>query len=410
MTLDNSDIRDKLAKLDITLQDHQEEALADAARQVENGRQLRLCLYHRTGAGKTITSLVCAAQAGVREVLVMAPPITHHGAGKARGWVEWGEALGISVTPISHAKFRQKDYKVGRSQAIIVDEFHLLGGHTGNGWKKLDRLAKGLQAPLIICSATPNYNDAERVYCVMHVMAPETVKGGYLQFLYSNCETTVNPFGQVPIVDGFRDGSTAEEFLARLPYVHYVEDEAIKQVVIGDIPADVPELPETFTTYGYDRRNKRILASQMEERHRKKRYQLLAPSGAFRHVVYSQIAELVGCSVTPVLLYCDSSEIALALHTKVQAMDASSRLITGATPAKEKLDAVRRFTAGELDVLVGTATMATGLDGVDKMCDTLIIVDDTDDDAKRRQLMGRILPRGLDTDVSKKQVWRLTYP
>ena len=46
-------------------------------------------------------------------------------------------------------------------------------------------------------------------------------------------------------------------------------------------------------------------------------------------------------------------------------------------------------------------------DGLDKMCDWLIILDDTEDDAMRRQLIGRIMPRGLDTDASGKHVYRV---
>jgi len=245
---------------------------------------------------------------------------------------------------------------------------------------------------------------------VMHVLAPNPVRGGYLQFLYTHCITTVNPFGQEPIVDGFRDGRTAEEFLAALPYVHYVEDEAIKQVVIGDVPAEVLELPDHFYDLSLDTRKERIMASQMEQRHRAKRYHMLVTDDSFRSSLYHQIADLVGMSPTPVLLYCDSSEIAEALYLKCCEQEVPARIITGKTSPSHKDERVREFINGNADVLIGTATMATGLDGVDKMCDTLIIVDDTDDDAKRRQLMGRILPRGLDTDVSKKQVWRLTYP
>ena len=173
----NSDIRRNLRKLGITLQPHQEEARADAEQQVQDGAYLRLCLYHATGKGKTIASLVCVAESGVHEVLVLAPPITHP------GWRAWGEKLGIEVEAISHAKFRQKGYKVSRLRPIIVDEFHLLGGHTGQGWKKLDQLARGLQAALVICSATPNYNDAERCYCIQHVLDPTSCRGGMIAFV-----------------------------------------------------------------------------------------------------------------------------------------------------------------------------------------------------------------------------------
>jgi len=82
-------------------------------------------------------------------------------------------------------------------------------------------------------------------------------------------------------------------------------------------------------------------------------------------------------------------------------------VVTGSTPAKQKAAYISAFKDGVLDVLVGTASLATGTDGMDKMCDHLVILDDTDDDALRRQLIGRIMPRGADTDASNKIVHRL---
>ena len=84
-------------------------------------------------------------------------------------------------------------------------------------------------------------------------------------------------------------------------------------------------------------------------------------------------------------------------------------VVTGQTPKAQKDELVTRFKRGEFEVLVGTASISTGTDGIDKMCDWLIILDDTTDDAARRQLVGRIMPRGADTDASRKQVYRLLH-
>lgn len=399
-----TDILDRLDIAGIDLQDHQEEARQDVAAQVATGREVRLCLYHRTGAGKTIASLVCIAQAGAREVLVLAPPITHP------TWRRWGLTLGVEVTAISHAKFRQKGFKIRRDQAMIVDEFHLLGGHTGQGWKKLDAMAKGLKAPLIVCSATPSYNDAERVYCVQHVLAPHDTKGGFLQFLYDNCETEVNPFGSTPIVTGFRRHADAEAYLASLPYVHYLEDEVIKTVTIGEaVIFDHVGLPDDFEEFGYDARAHRVMASLMEARHTEKKLRLLTTTGYLRKEVWDLMTQVAGNSSTPLLVFSNSSTIAAAIHDRAKFEDVPSRLITGGTKNYFKEQYVTDFIAGGVDLLIGTASLATGTDGIDKMCDTLLIVDDTDDASLRRQLMGRILPRGLDTDASGKIVQRVTF-
>lgn len=404
MTITTPTITDLAARLGLPWQQHQEEALTDATEQVRQGAQLRLCLYHATGKGKTYTSLAAVALAGAQEVLVLAPPVTH------LAWAEAGRLLGLNVVPYSHAKFRQKGFKVHRDQAMIVDEFHLLGGHTGKGWKKLDRIAAGLQAPLVIASATPNYNDAERVYCIKHVLDPTSCKGGYIEWLYQECETRQNAFGMEPLVEGFKGGISAEEYLSKMPRVHYVEDEVIKQVSIADVPVAVDHLvDEALFLYGLDRRRGRIVASQMEGRHALKRHRILGDDGLIRTEVYEEISRLVGDVSTPTLIYCDSSTIAEALFDTVDEHHGNAILVTGKVTQAQKARRVELFKRGSADVLIGTATLATGTDGVDKMCDHLLIVDDTDDDSLRRQLMGRILPRGLDTDASQKVFTRLTY-
>lgn len=85
------------------------------------------------------------------------------------------------------------------------------------------------------------------------------------------------------------------------------------------------------------------------------------------------------------------------------------RLVTGKTSLAEKNSAVEAFNRGDLKVLIGTSTLATGTDGMDKVCDHLIILDDTEDDAQRRQLIGRIMPRGASSDTSSKRVTRFNF-
>jgi superfamily II DNA or RNA helicase len=389
------------------LQDHQITALRDFEIQQLGENFPRLCLYHRTGAGKTITALSAMLQVGATKVRVLAPPVTQ------KAWKEWGQKLGVEVDVISHAKFRQKTYKVRRDQAMIVDEFHLLGGHTGQGWTKLDRMARGLQAPLLIASATPSYNDVERVYCVQHVLDPQSCKGGFLDFVYQHCETEPNPFGSMPKVLGFRQWATAEDYLAALPHVHYLEDELIKQVSITDIELGEVPFYESLDDYGlaYNVSNVPFLcASIMEERQVRRRFRVMGYDGKIRDEVLDKISELIGSVAGPVLIYADSAQIANALSLAFGEAQLPHYLVTGNMSTPQKNYAVSEFVAGKVDYLIGTSTMATGLDGVDKMCDHLLIVDDTFDASLRRQLLGRILPRGLDTDVSKKMFWRLTFP
>lgn len=381
--------------------DHQRAALDfwESARLVED----RLCLYYKTGSGKTLTSLLCmwARVQGQETVLVVAPPSTH------MSWVAAAAVLGMEVECVSHAKFRQQAFKVQRTTPIIIDEFHMLGGYQAQGWKKLERISRGLQAPLIICSATPNYNDVERCYCVQKIVDPDSTRGGYLEFLYQHCETRQSPFSMTPEVVGFRSQQSAAEFLAAMRNVLHVPDDV--DYTVQDVPLP-RQMSLEFDEYGLSPFGQRLMASQIEARHTERRFNLVDSNDQFRQSVYDELSRLVGdLPPTKVLMFCNSSRIADALYQCLCSNNVPAGIITGKDSKKVKEKELHRFIHGDVEVLVGTASIATGTDGIDKVSDLLILVDDTDDESLRRQIIGRILPRGADTDASKKVIYRLTF-
>lgn len=357
----------------------------------------RACLYFRTGAGKTLTALLGMKTLGYDEVLVIAPPSTHD------QWTVQARKLGMTTRTMSHAKFRMKDTRLTKDMPVIADESHLFGGHAGKGWKKLDTMAMYLKAPLFLLSATPQYNDAERVYCIAHVLDPHNNKGGYLAFLYEHCVTKQNPFSMQPIVEGFKSYASAEEFLAAMDKVYYLPDETVFNIT--EIHHTVV-LPDEFMNLNYNRRKHRMMASQIEKRHAIVDHVLLTSTGEINPAVLKLIEPFFGTE--KVLVFTTHSTVAQALHATLEAKGQSSLLVTGATSKQDKASRVRSFIHDPgCSILIGTATLATGTDGLDKVCDTLLILDDTDDDALRRQLVGRILPRGSDTDASQKKIFRL---
>ncbi len=387
---------EKLAnKLGIAFFDYQEKAFDDILEQDGPGR---LCLYYRTGAGKSITALVSVLVDGHTDALVVAPPTTH------KKWAEDAEKLGMTITTISHAAFRMKHYKISPGRAIIADEFHLFGGFNAMGWQKLRVVSDRLQAPLILLSATPNYNDAERVYCIQRLIQPEETKGGYLQFIYRHCETEQNPFGAYPRVLGLLHFKDASEFLASIEHVHHVPD--MRPMLITEAFFS-HVLSDEFTTYGYSTRKHRIMASQMEARYTAIYEAYVDEEDHLRDAALSEILKLSQGN-EPVLLFCNSARLAEVVHRTLPDRHVAG-LVTGQTKPQEKQAILDAFREGALPFLVGTATLATGTDGLDKVCDTLIIVQDTDDDSLRQQLVGRIYPRGLDADTSQKKIFRLNW-
>lgn len=352
----------------------------------------RLCLYYKTGAGKTRTALACMHVMGKREVLIVAPPTTY------ALWMDTARDMGFTdVTVMSHAKFRQPDTKVSRTVPIIVDEFHLLGGYKARGFKKLEKIAGHLHAPLIIASATPNYNDVERCYCIQRIIDRRGTEGGYLSFIYRNCGTEVNPFGHVPRVTGFLKYQSAADFLADMPNVEYIEDDLVYD--IEDVPMAL-SIPAELSTYGVDRRRERMVASIIERRHTVIDHMLVTEENFLADEVAELLVKEIKNAPTPVLVFALHKDVAKAAANTLIKAKYVALVVDGDMSKKAKTSSIEDFKAGRMNALIGTQTLATGTDGLDKMCDVLVIIDDTEDNAMRRQLVGRIMPRGHATTVS----------
>ncbi len=364
--------------------DHQ----VDAFEQIMAQDRKAACLYFPTGKGKTKTALVMMSLLGETEVLVIAPPSTQP------DWVAQGRLIGVKVTAISHAKFRQPGYNIPSADtAIIVDEFHLLGGRKSDGWKKFDRrVAPHLRAPFIICSATPSYNDGERVYCVHHVLDPAAAAGGYDQYQLTHCLLEVAYRG-LPNVVGFKEHGSAAEFLAALPGVYYMDDTSSFDIV--DTFHSVP-IPTEWKTHNFDARTGLLMHSLMTRRVSWQKLHYLDDDGELRRDVHRWLRQNID-TAGPTLIYCDKTSIA---EPAAKAL-VGAELLTGKTSAKNKAAIINNFRRGRTRVLVATATLATGTDGLDTVCDRLLILQDTQDDSLRRQLVGRILNRGEGNDNDK---------
>lgn len=385
----------------VPLHDFQRASVARAELLGQTHKQPRLCLYYKTGAGKTRTALAAVHVMGFTECVIVAPPTTH------KHWEDTARAMGYTgvLTILSHAKFRQKETKLSRTVPVIVDEFHMLGGYKAAGFMKLEKIAGSLQAPVVICSATPNYNDVERCYCIQRITDRRATEGGYLSFIYRHCATEVNPFGQVPKVVSFLHYPDAATFLADLPNVEYIEDDLV--YVIEDIELQLA-IPAELVTLGVDRRRKKMVGSIIERKHTVTDHMLVREDGCLTTEVAELLVLAVDDAPTPVLVFAVHTAVAHAAVASLQAAGKQALIAHGKLTKSAKNLVIEEFKKGQVDALVGTQTLATGTDGLDKMCDVLVIIDDTEDDAMRRQLIGRIMPRGHATATAHtNQVLRI---
>ena len=202
---------------------------------------------------------------------------------------------------------------------------------------------------------------------------------------------------------GFRNGMSSAEFLADHSLVYYLADTL--QYSIIDLPYD-EQISRELLDYSYNRRAHKMVASQIEMKH-VVRYQGLVDDEGWMYPHIMDEIEKVLKAEGPVLIYSDHATIAEALARALYELGIEHAIVTGKTSKNDKARIIREFLSGIHKVLIGTATLATGTDGMDRVCDTLLIIDDTEDDALRRQLVGRIMPRGDFVSTATKQVYRL---
>lgn len=397
-------VEEKFAGLQLLTQfsPHQVDAFHQWQTIVKTG-QPRICLRHPTGKGKTISSLMLMDSLDVTNLLVIAPPSTHP------QWSELLDLFGWTYQIVSHAKFRQKNFAISKSAAIICDEFHLLGGRGKMGFKKIEALSKYSSQPIVIMSATPQYNGAERVFCILSVTAPKEIKGGYPNFLFRFCIVEHNPFSAVPDVKGFQpDGQSADDFLKTRPDVAFLDDTA--QYEIEDIPIQI-QTDHFLSTYGLDRRTRTVANSSLQKHHFLRKHLYLTDNDilqkAIRKAIYALMKKYEG---EKIIFFAQNTDIAYKLHHYL-ANTLGQKVVYVSGKTKDKEEALKQFKdPNGAQYLIGTASISTGTDGLDTVCNVLVLVQDVwGDAAQRRQIVGRILPRGVGTEHTEadKKFYRI---
>jgi hypothetical protein len=355
----------------------------------------RMLLFFPTGEGKSKTALSLLATRGHTRVFVLAPKKT------MEQWQGDARVLGIEIVFMTFEKFWRDTAKVPRGIPWIIDEYHRLGGRDGAGFKKVNRMMSKYEGDLIMASATPNYNDAERVFCLTAVGDFKPVRN-YMDWLIQHCELKASRWSFYPDVLGFKKFPGALEFLCSLPWVCYVEDTAVwteEDWHFKDFQDDI------FKQYGFSKRHMRISASWMEEGHKDSNIRYLDEDGLLRDEHLDMLTYMMGRYPGRFhwLVFCAHATVAIATYKALQDTGWNPFLIDGNTDDTESVK--QAFLACSDDaggVLVCTTAIAEGIDGLETKSQSLVLFDPlVGDPSKTRQIIGRILPRGVDDGIER---------
>jgi len=370
----------------------------DAFNRFQTLKLRRMFLFFPTGEGKSKTSLALIGAEGYDRSVVIAPLKTHD------QWKRDAGTLGIQIKIYTHEMFRQPGTHTPTNVPWIVDEYHKLGGHGGEGFKKWKRLAPKIKHPIVGASATPNYNDPDRAFC-LEVAFDERPIYNYGDWIHKHCLTEPNRYAYYPKVLGFKDYDNVQAYLSDKPWVAYIEDKATWEEWELILPSTHDFL---FEEYGLVVRNKRITNSDMEKRHKRIDSYFIDDDGRIRQEIMDTVIQYIFDSTDHKkwLIFCSHKTVAEALYKTMMLMYREVYLISGDTKDVERQKMGFINTPPEVKaVLIGTSAIAEGVDGLDKVCQALLLLDPlVGDGAKTRQIIGRILPRGTDDGLTRDVV------
>ena len=352
-----------------------------------------LLLFFPTGEGKTLTSLALAGQRA-DAVQIIAPPKLQP------KWKQDAANMGLTIDRIMSVDiFRRQGTKMSTKLPLIIDEIHKLGGHGAVGFKRFRSFSAATRAEIIGASATPNWNDAERVYTMLVAFGKQP--GPYLDWLYANCVVQSNPFTVYPDVLGFKNYSNAIEFLRDQDFVAYVEDKARWTADEMLLPSQDLDL---FERYGLRERDHRIVNSRMEKDHARVNLNFISDSGLLRVEIVKELSATFNyhSDRDKWIIFCSHKTVAQAAFATFRVFAGENVwLIDGGDTNIEEYKQ-EFISASGPSYLIATSALAEGVDGLDKHCHSMILLDDiVGDHAKRRQLIGRILPRGAGDDAER---------
>ncbi|QPL14159.1 DNA helicase [Microbacterium phage Atraxi] len=366
-----------------------------AYKQLKTLPRNRIFLFFPTGEGKSKTALALVATQDYDKCVVIAPLKTHD------AWIRDAGVLGIQIKVYTHEKFRMKGTHTPTNVPWIIDEYHKLGGHDGEGFKKWKRLSTKITELVVGASATPNYNKPDRAWC-LEVAFDQSPIYNYGDWIFKHCRTEPNRFAYYPKVLGFLNFPDVIGYLADKPWIAYIEDTATWT-------PDTLELTRQdkwwYERFGYSPRHHKIVGSRMEKDHKRVELDFIDDEGYIHGTVTDRLSYLMykyRNEHTHWLIFCAHKSIAEALYRTAQERweDQGVWIITGDT--KDIVPIRKEFVEAESGWLICTTAIAEGVDGLDKVCHALLLLDDiVGDNAKRRQIIGRILPRGSADDAER---------
>lgn len=355
----------------------------------------RCLLFFPTGEGKTYTSLALIRVRGWKEVNVIAPKKTHG------GWYRAAQLMGMKLHLYSPELFIRPETKFTRDIPWIVDEVHRLGGRDAAGWQRFERMMRKFQHEVVLMSATPNYNKAERAFC-LDVLADQSAIRNYMDWLIFHCEVKASRYSIYPDFVEFKRHDSVIDYISDKRWCFYIEDTA-------DWTRVNLELPDHFNMiyerYGYSRQHKRVVASLMEKFHKRVDQQYIDPRWGMLHEdITESVMEMLAHypDRKQWLVFCSHKTVADAANKSLSLRFREVFQIDGDTKGRDVEPIKSKFIASDRGFLIGTTAIAEGLDGLDKTCQSLLILDDIrGDHAKRRQVIGRILPRGKGDELER---------
>jgi hypothetical protein len=372
---------------------------------LEAADRRRLGNWSGTGAGKTLAGVLATREIDAQETLVVVPQITREQWAREFREAFPGTDVRIGLPPegedleatkgsqprvwVTTYDMLSADSKAAKAQlapladrldAAILDEVHMVKAGTDLASQRrqvllatLDRAGEGNPDLMVVgMSATPVVNNLDEAKSLLRVITGEDPKG----------------FGTAPTV---RNAASAH-----------------RHMTMNGIRWK-PDYKTGFTrdTAWVDATGHmgRIVAALNGEEAKRGRVHPASIERALLPVKMPEIVARVKAAQGPTIVYSEYvAGMVDPIVTELRSHGITAERLTGEETEAQKRDLIRRFTRGEIHTLVGSRPLATGTDGLQRVCRNLVVASMPWTAANDDQLIGRLVRTGQTEHVTASYV------
>lgn len=294
----------------------------------------RAALWWEAGAGKTAPVCDAIKKMGVKKWLVLCPAFLKP------NWIKEATMWGAHLPRVESYNYIQQHYtasRLGRYEAVVCDEVHMLGKWTANQTRNFVKEVAPKCGRIIYLSGTPSTQSAADLHAILSVMQPGRW-GKFGDFKEKHCYIQIRGYGKYAreVFSGWRHPEVLKEALL----------ECGTRLLKRDVAKEIPKV--SYVDLELDVSGVDFPIEEAEEGEQEHIQTVMRKIGWMKA---QALSEWISSAEKPLVIWCWFRET-IDYLVNVPLIGRKVGVIDGRSSGGRNFKRVEEFQRGELDFLV----------------------------------------------------------